>query len=69
VIGTGMCALLYVLVTAAVMGLVPSGKLAADEAPFVSAFQAMFPSSSWAGWGVALIAVISGFGPSSGGPW
>jgi APA family basic amino acid/polyamine antiporter len=62
VIGTAMCGLLYVLVTVAVMGLVPSATLATDEAPFVSAFQTMFPGSSYAGWGVALVAVISGFG-------
>ncbi|MFZ0325270.1 MAG: amino acid permease, partial [Actinomycetes bacterium] len=62
VIGTAMCGLLYVLVTAAVMGLVPSAQLAQDEAPFVSAFQAMFPGTAWAGWFVALVAVISGFG-------
>ena len=62
IIGTAMCALLYVLVTAAVMGLVPSGTLAKDEAPFVSAFQAMFPGTSAAGWMVALVAVVSGFG-------
>ena len=62
VIGTAMCALLYVLVTAAVMGLVPSDTLAKDEAPFVSAFQAMFPGTSSAGWLVALVAVVSGFG-------
>ena len=62
VIGTGAAALLYVLVTAGVMGLVPGAKLAKDEAPFVSAFQSMFPHTSYAGWAVALVAVISGFG-------
>ncbi len=62
VIGTGVSALLYVLVTAAVMGLVPSGKLSADTAPFVSAVQSMFPNNGSAGWIVALVAVISGFG-------
>jgi basic amino acid/polyamine antiporter, APA family len=62
VIGTGAAALLYVLVTAGVMGLVPGATLAKDEAPFVSAFQSMFPHTSYAGWAVALVAVISGFG-------
>jgi len=62
VLGTGMCALLYVAVTAAVMGLVPSGKLASDTAPFVSAFHVMFPGHGWVGWFVALVAVVSGFG-------
>ena len=48
-IGTGASALLYVLVTAAVMGLVPQGALVKTGAPFVDAFQAMFPGSAVAG--------------------
>jgi len=62
VIGTGMCALLYVLVTAAVFGLVPASTLVKDEAPFVSAYQAMFPGNGHVGELVALLAIVSGFG-------
>jgi APA family basic amino acid/polyamine antiporter len=62
VLGTGMCALLYLLVTVAIFGLVPADKLVNDEAPFVSAFNAMFPGSTYAGWLCALVAVVSGFG-------
>jgi APA family basic amino acid/polyamine antiporter len=65
-IGTAASALLYVLVTAAVMGLVPPGTLAGNGAPFVDAFQAMFPGSTWAGTFIAAIAVISGIGALNG---
>jgi APA family basic amino acid/polyamine antiporter len=65
VIGTGASALLYVAVTAAVMGLVPHDQLVDDGAPFVAAFDSMF-SVGWAGKFVALIAVISGIGALNG---
>ena len=65
-IGTGASALLYVLVTAAVMGLVPQGTLVKTGAPFVDAFEAMFPGSAWAGTFIAAIAVISGIGALNG---
>ena len=65
-LGTASAALLYVLVTAAVMGLVPSGKLADNGAPFVDAFQTMFGNGSWVGTVVALVAVISGIGALNG---
>jgi APA family basic amino acid/polyamine antiporter len=61
VIGTGAAALLYVAVTAAVMGLVPHDQLVDDGAPFVAAFETMF-DGSWIGKLVALTAVISGLG-------
>jgi APA family basic amino acid/polyamine antiporter len=64
-IGTGAAALLYVLVTAAVMGLVPHDTLVAEGAPFVPAFEAMF-DVSWVGKLVALTAVISGIGALNG---
>ena len=64
-IGTAASGLLYVAVTAAVMGLVPQGELANDGAPFVAAFDAMF-SGGWLGKLVALIAVISGIGALNG---
>jgi APA family basic amino acid/polyamine antiporter len=65
VIGTAASALLYVAVTAAVMGLVPHDQLVDDGAPFVAAFSAMF-DVSWAGKAVAVVAVISGIGALNG---
>jgi APA family basic amino acid/polyamine antiporter len=65
VIGTGASALLYVAVTAAVMGLVPHDALVDDGAPFVAAFSSMF-DVGWAGKAVALVAVISGIGALNG---
>jgi APA family basic amino acid/polyamine antiporter len=64
--GTAASALLYVAVTAAVMGLVPHGQLVDDGAPFVAAFEAMFDGAGWAGKFVALVAVISGIGALNG---
>jgi APA family basic amino acid/polyamine antiporter len=65
VIGTGASALLYVAVTAAVMGLVPHDELVEDGAPFVAAFDTMF-GGGWVGKLVALTAVISGLGALNG---
>jgi APA family basic amino acid/polyamine antiporter len=65
VIGTAASGLLYVVVTAAVMGLVPHDSLVDDGAPFVAAFDAMF-SVSWMGKAVALVAVVSGLGALNG---
>ena len=65
-IGTAASALLYVLVTAAVMGLVPHDTLTATGAPFVDAFQAMFSQNGWAGKFIAAVAVISGIGALNG---
>ncbi len=64
-LGTGAAALLYVAVTAAVMGLVPHAALVKDGAPFVAAFDAMF-SGGWIGKLVALTAVVSGIGALNG---
>jgi len=65
VIGTAASGLLYIAVTAAVMGLVPHDRLVDDGAPFVAAFQQMF-DVGWAGKAVALVAVISGLGALNG---
>lgn len=65
-IGTAAAALLYVLVTAAVMGLVPADKLANTGSPFVDAYQTMFGTGSWVGTTIALVAVISGIGALNG---
>ena len=64
-IGTAASGLLYVAVTAVVMGLVPHDQLVEDGAPFVAAFDAMF-GGSWTGKLVALVAVISGIGALNG---
>jgi APA family basic amino acid/polyamine antiporter len=66
VIGTALAALLYITVTAAVMGLEPHGKLVNDGAPFVAAFHSMFGSAWIVGKIVAATAVISGIGALNG---
>jgi len=65
-IGTAVSALLYVLVTAVVMGLVAHHALTTTGAPFVNAFQSIFPGSAWAGQFIAAVAVISGIGALNG---
>src|SRR4051794_26665986 len=47
VIGTAASGLLYIAVTAAVMGLVPHDELVDNGTPFVSAFETMFGSAGW----------------------
>ena len=66
VYGTAASGLLYVAVTAVVMGLVPHDKLVDDGAPFVAAFNAMFNNAGWVGKLIALVAVISGIGALNG---
>ncbi|HQU27216.1 MAG TPA: amino acid permease, partial [Acidimicrobiales bacterium] len=66
VIGTVASALLYVLVTAAVMGLVSHATLVGTGSPFVNAFHSMFPGTAWAPRFIAAIAVISGIGALNG---
>ncbi len=65
-LGTAASALLYVLVTAAVMGLVPHHTLVSTGSPFVNAFQSIFSHGAWAGKFIAAIAVISGIGALNG---
>ena len=64
VIGTGITALIYILGTAAVMGVVPMADLANSTAPFADAAEEMW--GSWAGDAVALGAIISAFGCLNG---
>jgi basic amino acid/polyamine antiporter, APA family len=66
VYGTAACAILYVAVSAAVMGLVAHKTLAGNTAPFVPAFEAIFGHSVWAGKLVAAVAVASGIGALNG---
>jgi len=65
-IGTALSGLLYVAVTAAVMGLEPNAKLVNDGAPFVAAFHTMFGSAWIVGKLIAVTAVISGIGALNG---
>ncbi len=65
-IGTALSALLYVLVTAAVMGLVPHHTLVNTGSPFVNAFQSIFSHNAWAGKFIAGVAVVSGIGALNG---
>ena len=66
VLGTGACAILYLLVSAAVMGLVPHRALVGNTAPFVPAFEAIFTHGAWAGKFVAAVAVVSAIGALNG---
>jgi basic amino acid/polyamine antiporter, APA family len=66
ILGTGASALLYLAVTAAVMGLVSHGTLVNNGAPFVDAFQTMFGHATWVGKLVAATAVVSGLGALNG---
>jgi APA family basic amino acid/polyamine antiporter len=66
ILGTAASAILYVLVTAAVMGLVAHHTLVKTGSPFVNAFQTMFPHSAWAGKFIAAVAVVSGIGALNG---
>jgi APA family basic amino acid/polyamine antiporter len=66
VIGTAASAVLYVLVTAAVFGLVPHHALLNNGAPFVNAFQGIFGGAGWAGKFIAALAVVSGIGALNG---
>ncbi len=65
-IGTALSAILYLLVSASVMGLVSHQTLVNTGSPFVNAFQSMFPGQAWAGRFIAAIAVISGIGALNG---
>ena len=65
-LGTALSAVLYVLVTAVVMGLVSHHTLVNTGSPFVNAFDAMFPHSAWAGKFIAALAVVSGIGALNG---
>ena len=65
-LGTALSAILYVMVTAVVMGLVAHHTLVNTGSPFVNAFQSIFPHQAWAGKFIAAVAVISGIGALNG---
>ena len=66
VYGTAASAILYLLASAAVMGLVAHKTLIGTGAPFVPAFETIFGHGAWAGKLIAAIAVVSGIGALNG---
>jgi APA family basic amino acid/polyamine antiporter len=65
-LGTAASAILYLAVSAVVMGLVTHHALVGNGAPFVDAFQTMFGHAEWVGKLVAGTAVVSGIGALNG---
>ena len=65
-LGTGLSAVLYLLTSAVVMGLVAHHTLVGTGSPFVNAFASMFPGTPWAGTFIAAVAVTSGIGALNG---
>ena len=65
-LGTAASAIVYLAVSAAVMGLVSHHALVNNGAPFVNAFGAIFNHGAWAGKLVAALAVVSGIGALNG---
>ncbi len=64
--GTLACSVVYLLSTFVIMGTVSNSQLRAPGAqPFVLSFDAIF-GGSWAGYAVAVAAIISGFGAING---
>jgi APA family basic amino acid/polyamine antiporter len=64
IVGTAVTALVYILGTVAVMGILPATTLADSGAPFADAADAAF--GGWAGPVVAAAAVVSAFGCLNG---
>jgi basic amino acid/polyamine antiporter, APA family len=62
--GTGIAAALYILGTAAVMGVIPAGSLADSNAPFADAAKVIW--GGWAGSLIAAVAIVSCFGALNG---
>jgi APA family basic amino acid/polyamine antiporter len=65
VLGTLACALVYMLSLIAVFGILPSSTLQKSTAPFSAAVNAMF-GGTWAGYVMAVVVIISGFGALNG---
>jgi APA family basic amino acid/polyamine antiporter len=65
VLGTLACAVVYLLSLVAVFGIVPNGTLQKSTAPFSDAVNAMF-GGTWAGYVMAIVVIISGFGALNG---
>jgi basic amino acid/polyamine antiporter, APA family len=65
VLGTLACAVVYLLSLVAVFGIVPAGTLQKSTAPFSTAVNSMF-GGTWAGYVMAVVVIISGFGALNG---
>jgi basic amino acid/polyamine antiporter, APA family len=65
VLGTIACAVVYLLSLVAVFGIVPNGTLQKSTAPFSTAVNSMF-GGTWAGYVMAVVVIISGFGALNG---
>jgi basic amino acid/polyamine antiporter, APA family len=65
VLGTLACAVVYILSLIAVFGIVPNGELQKSTAPFSDAVNTMF-GGTWAGYVMAVVVIISGFGALNG---
>ncbi len=65
-LGTAASAILYLLASGAVMGLVAHHALLNNGSPFVNAFEAIFAQEAWAGKLIASVAVVSGIGALNG---
>jgi APA family basic amino acid/polyamine antiporter len=65
VLGTLACAVVYLLSLIAVFGIVPNGELQKSSAPFSTAVNTMF-GGTWAGYVMAIVVIISGFGALNG---
>ena len=65
VFGTLATAVVYMLSLTAVFGIVPTSQLAKSNAPFSTALNTMF-GGTWAGYVMAVVVIISGFGALNG---
>jgi basic amino acid/polyamine antiporter, APA family len=65
VFGTLATAVVYMLSLTAVFGIVPSTELEKSNAPFSTAINTMF-GGTWAGYVMAVVVIISGFGALNG---
>ena len=65
VLGTLACAAVYLLSLTAVFGIVPNSTLQKSTAPFSTAINSMF-GGTWAGYVMAIVVIISGFGALNG---
>lgn len=64
ILGTLICAAIFILCTLTVMGVVPRAMLAASSAPFADAARLMW--GDWAGWALAIAVVLSSIAALNG---
>lgn len=64
ILGTVLAAIVYILSTTAIMGLVPNAQLVQSTSPYADAAKAIF--GNWGEWLVAIGAVVSCFGALNG---